>query len=91
MARADGRYELVTAREGRETLPLASYLVLQPRGPIREVPFEDHPTAIVLRKDFELSSYTREENLFTKEMLLEPMPPPASRAILPTPSTVSSE
>jgi len=31
--------------------------------------------AIVLRKDFELASYTREANLFTKEMLLEPMPP----------------
>lgn len=30
--------------------------------------------AIVLRKDFELASYTREENLFTKEMLLEPAP-----------------
>src|SRR5207302_4709878 len=26
--------------------------------------------AIVLRKDFELSDYTREENLYTKEMLL---------------------
>jgi len=49
MARADGRYELVTARQGRQTLPLASYLVLQPRGPIREVPFEDHPTPIMLR------------------------------------------
>jgi len=30
--------------------------------------------AIVLRKDFELSSYTREDNLFTKEMLLESLP-----------------
>ena len=30
--------------------------------------------AIVLRKDFELADYTREDNLFTKEMLLEPAP-----------------
>jgi NADH-quinone oxidoreductase subunit I len=30
--------------------------------------------AIVLRKDFELSSYTRDDNLYTKEMLLEPAP-----------------
>ena len=30
--------------------------------------------AIVLRKDFELSSYTRADNLYTKEMLLEPAP-----------------
>lgn len=28
--------------------------------------------AIVLRKDFELSDYTREDNLYTKQMLLEP-------------------
>jgi len=28
--------------------------------------------AIVLRKDFELASYTREDNLYTKSMLLEP-------------------
>ncbi len=28
--------------------------------------------AIVLRKDFELASYTRNDNLYTKEMLLEP-------------------
>lgn len=34
--------------------------------------------AIVLRKDFELASYTREDNLFTKEMLLEPLPPTAT-------------
>ena len=31
--------------------------------------------AIVLRKDFELSEYTREAALYTKEMLLEPLPP----------------
>ena len=30
--------------------------------------------AIVLRKDFELSTYTRADNLYTKEMLLEPAP-----------------
>lgn len=30
--------------------------------------------AIVLRKDFELASYSREENLYTKQMLLEPAP-----------------
>jgi hypothetical protein len=48
MARANGRYELVTARRGRETLPLFSYLVLQPPGRIREVPFEDN-RSIVLR------------------------------------------
>ncbi len=30
--------------------------------------------AIVLRKDFELSDYTREDLLYTKEMLLEPAP-----------------
>ena len=29
--------------------------------------------AIVLRKDFELSEYTREDALYTKEMLLEPI------------------
>jgi len=34
--------------------------------------------AIVLRKDFELASYTREDNLYTKEMLLEPLPPSAT-------------
>src|SRR5438477_9166072 len=33
--------------------------------------------AIVLRKDFELSDYRREDFLYTKEMLLEPMPPTA--------------
>jgi NADH-quinone oxidoreductase subunit I len=33
--------------------------------------------AIVLRKDFELSEYTREGALYTKEMLLEPLPPSA--------------
>jgi NADH-quinone oxidoreductase subunit I len=33
--------------------------------------------AIVLRKDFELSEYTREDALYTKEMLLEPLPPSA--------------
>ena len=37
--------------------------------------------AIVLRKDFELSDYRREDFLYTKEMLLEPMPPTAK----PTP------
>ena len=31
--------------------------------------------AIVLRKDFELSDYRREDFLYTKEMLLESMPP----------------
>jgi len=31
--------------------------------------------AIVLRKDFELSEYTREGALYTKEMLLEPILP----------------
>ena len=31
--------------------------------------------AIVLRKDFELAEYTREAALYTKEMLLEPLPP----------------
>jgi NADH-quinone oxidoreductase subunit I len=31
--------------------------------------------AIVLRKDFELSEYTRQDALYTKEMLLEPLPP----------------
>ena len=31
--------------------------------------------AIVLRKDFELAEYTRESALYTKEMLLEPLPP----------------
>ncbi len=31
--------------------------------------------AIVLRKDFELAEYTREGALYTKEMLLEPLPP----------------
>lgn len=30
--------------------------------------------AIVLRQNFELASYTREENIFTKEMLLEKYP-----------------
>ncbi len=30
--------------------------------------------AIVLRDDFELSDYNREDFLYTKEMLLEPMP-----------------
>jgi NADH-quinone oxidoreductase subunit I len=30
--------------------------------------------AIVLRKDFELADYSRDDLLFTKEMLLEPMP-----------------
>ena len=30
--------------------------------------------AIVLRKDFELSDYSREDFLYTKEMLLEPAP-----------------
>ena len=30
--------------------------------------------AIVLRKDFELSDYTRDDNLYTKEMLIEPAP-----------------
>ncbi len=30
--------------------------------------------AIVLRKDFELSTYNRADNLYTKEMLLEPAP-----------------
>jgi len=30
--------------------------------------------AIVLRKDFELADYTRDDFLFTKEMLLEPAP-----------------
>lgn len=33
--------------------------------------------AIVLRKDFELADYTREDFLYTKEMLLEPLPPKA--------------
>lgn len=33
--------------------------------------------AIVLRKDFELADYRREDFLYTKEMLLEPMPPTA--------------
>jgi NADH-quinone oxidoreductase subunit I len=33
--------------------------------------------AIVLRKDFELSEYRREDALYTKEMLLEPLPPSA--------------
>ena len=31
--------------------------------------------AIVLRKDFELAEYTRQDALYTKEMLLEPLPP----------------
>ena len=30
--------------------------------------------AIVLRKDFELANYRREDFVYTKEMLLEPMP-----------------
>ena len=30
--------------------------------------------AIVLRKDFELAEYTRQDSLYTKEMLLEPAP-----------------
>jgi NADH-quinone oxidoreductase subunit I len=30
--------------------------------------------AIVLRKDFELANYQREQFIYTKEMLLEPMP-----------------
>ena len=30
--------------------------------------------AIVLRKDFELSDFTRDDNLYTKEMLIEPAP-----------------
>jgi NADH-quinone oxidoreductase subunit I len=30
--------------------------------------------AIVLRNDFELSNYSREDSIFTKEMLLQPMP-----------------
>jgi NADH-quinone oxidoreductase subunit I len=34
--------------------------------------------AIVLRKDFELADYNREDFLYTKEMLLEPMPPTAT-------------
>jgi NADH-quinone oxidoreductase subunit I len=34
--------------------------------------------AIVLRKDFELADYSREDFLYTKEMLLEPMPPTAT-------------
>ena len=33
--------------------------------------------AIVLRKDFELADYRREDFLYTKEMLLETMPPNA--------------
>src|SRR3989475_6672276 len=44
--------------------------------------------AIVLRKDFELSDYRREDFLYTKEMLLEPMPPAAMiplKAIKPVP------
>lgn len=39
--------------------------------------------AIVLRKDFELSSYTREDNLYTKEMLLEPAPMTLRTATIP--------
>ncbi|MCC6731329.1 MAG: NADH-quinone oxidoreductase subunit I [Chthonomonadales bacterium] len=54
--------------------------------------------AIVLRKDFELSEYTREDALYTKQMLLEPLPPrartdaPAPRAegSPPTPEPASS-
>ena len=34
--------------------------------------------AIVLRKDFELSNYDRDEFIFTKEMLLEPVRPVAA-------------
>jgi NADH-quinone oxidoreductase subunit I len=34
--------------------------------------------AIVLRKDFELANYQREDFIYTKEMLLEPMPRPNS-------------
>ena len=33
--------------------------------------------AITLRKDFELADYRREDFLYTKEMLMEPMPPTA--------------
>ena len=43
-----------------------------PRGKGR---FSACPTgAIVLRKDFELADYNREDFLYTKEMLLEPAP-----------------
>jgi len=36
--------------------------------------------AIVLRKDFELADYRRPDFLYTKEMLLEPLPPTALRS-----------
>jgi NADH-quinone oxidoreductase subunit I len=36
-------------------------------------------TAIVLRSDFELSSYTRDAMIFTKEMLLEALPVDVNR------------
>jgi len=35
--------------------------------------------AIVLRKDFELADYERRDFLYTKEMLLEPVPPGSRR------------
>lgn len=41
--------------------------------------------AIVLRKDFELANYHREEFLYTKEMLLEPMPRPGQLPPAPPP------
>jgi NADH-quinone oxidoreductase subunit I len=39
--------------------------------------------AIVLRKDFELSEYTREDALYTKQMLLEPMLPGTRISLTP--------
>lgn len=44
--------------------------------------------AIVLRKDFELADYTREDFLYTKEMLLEPAP---VGAIIPTSAITTVE
>lgn len=47
--------------------------------------------AIVLRKDFELSDYRREDFFYTKEMLLEPLPPSATvplASIRPSPGSV---
>jgi NADH-quinone oxidoreductase subunit I len=42
--------------------------------------------AIVLRKDFELANYDRKDFLFTKEMLLEPMPATATPAAAEAPT-----
>jgi NADH-quinone oxidoreductase subunit I len=44
--------------------------------------------AIVLRKDFELADYNRKDFLYTKQMLLEPLPP---TALMAEPEPVEAE